>query len=99
MIPIRAHCQRSPGTCVFECMEAATRSATWIGILACALLLLSCICACSGSEAAGNAPPGAPPPAGSTDERFLARPDGTALDRRTGVIWQRCRSALVLDDG
>lgn len=27
------------------------------------------------------------------------RPDGTALDRRTGVIWQRCPLGTVLDDG
>ena len=27
------------------------------------------------------------------------RPDGTALDRRTGLIWQRCPLGTVLDDG
>ena len=27
------------------------------------------------------------------------RPDGTALDRRTGSIWQRCPLGTVLDDG
>lgn len=26
------------------------------------------------------------------------RPDGTALDRRTGAIWQRCPLGTVLDD-
>lgn len=26
------------------------------------------------------------------------RPDGTALDRRTGLIWQRCPLGTVLDD-
>jgi hypothetical protein len=33
------------------------------------------------------------------EERFLVRPDGTALDRRNGVIWQRCPLGTVLDDG
>lgn len=31
-------------------------------------------------------------------ERFLVRPDGTALDRGTGLSWQRCPVGTVLDD-
>ena len=35
----------------------------------------------------------------ASSERFLVRPDGTALDRRTGLSWQRCPLGTVLDDG
>jgi len=31
-------------------------------------------------------------------DRFVARPDGTAFDRRTGVTWQRCPLGTFLDD-
>jgi hypothetical protein len=31
-------------------------------------------------------------------DRFLVHPDGTALDRRTGLSWQRCPLGTVLDD-
>ena len=31
-------------------------------------------------------------------DRFLVRADGTAMDRRTGLVWQRCPLGTVLDD-
>jgi len=65
----------------------------------CAVLLLLAVCACARSEAAGIDRPGIPGSAqASFEERFLVRPDGTALDRRTGLTWQRCPLGTVLED-
>ena len=58
------------------------------------LLLLSSVCACARSEAAGVSSL----PQDPSEEWFLVRPDGTALDRRTGALWQRCPLGTVLDD-
>jgi len=65
----------------------------------CAVLLLPVVCACARSEAAGidRPHPGANAQVPFQD-RFLVRPDGTALDRRTGLSWQRCPLGTVLDD-
>jgi hypothetical protein len=89
-----------PRFVVFACVEAGTPergSRRRMG--SCALLLLSSVCACAPSEAAKIQPPRVSSRlADAPDERFLVRPDGTALDRRTGVIWQRCPLGTVLDD-
>jgi hypothetical protein len=68
-------------------------------ILACALPLLSSVCACARSEAAASEPPRRPSAFEDlAGDRFVARPDGTAFDRRTGVTWQRCPLGTFLDD-
>jgi hypothetical protein len=65
----------------------------------CAVLLLPAVCACARSEAAGIDRPPVPESAqASFEERFLVRPDGTALDRRTGLSWQRCPLGTGLED-
>jgi hypothetical protein len=57
------------------------------------------VCACARSEAAGiERPRIAESVQTSFEERFLVRPDGTALDRRTGLTWQRCPRGTVLED-
>lgn len=61
------------------------------------VLLLPAVCACARSEAASVEQRRASPEA--LEERFLVRADGTALDRRTGLSWQRCPLGTVLDDG
>ena len=71
------------------------------GILeVCAALLLPALCACARSEAASversRAASSAPE---SAEERFVVLPGGTALDRHTGLSWQRCPLGTVLDDG
>jgi hypothetical protein len=66
----------------------------------CAVLLLPAVCACARSEAASVERRRASLDAQETfEERFLVRADGTALDRRTGLSWQRCPLGTVLDDG
>ena len=66
---------------------------------ACAVLLLPAVWGCARSEAAGIERPrsgsSAPLP---FEERFLLRPDGTALDRQTGLSWQRCPLGTTLED-
>jgi hypothetical protein len=66
----------------------------------CAVLLLPAVCACARSEAASvdRARPSLNAQE-AFEERFLVRPNGTALDRRTGLSWQRCPLGTVLDDG
>lgn len=65
----------------------------------CAVLLLPAVWACARSEAAGiervRSAASVPAP---FEERFLVRPDGTALDRQTGLSWQRCPLGTVLED-
>ncbi len=55
--------------------------------------------ACARSEAAGfdRRRIGESAPA-SFEARFLVRRDGTALDRRTGLTWQRCPLGTALED-
>lgn len=66
----------------------------------CAVLLLPAVWACARSEAASVERARAPLHATEAgEERFLVRPDGTALDRRTGLSWQRCPLGTFLDDG
>lgn len=61
--------------------------------------LLSCASGCARSEAAAVENPRPVSSAQeASGERFLVRPDGTALDRRTGRVWQRCPLGTVLDD-
>lgn len=58
------------------------------------------MCACARSEAASVERRRASLDAHEAlEERFLVRPDGTALDQRTGLSWQRCPLGTVLDDG
>lgn len=65
----------------------------------CAVLLLSAVCGCARSEAAGIDRGGSADSAQTPfEERFLVRPDGTALDRRTGLSWQRCPLGTVLQN-
>ncbi len=58
------------------------------------LLILSSVCACARSEAASVSSL----PRDASEEWFQVRADGTALDRRTGALWQRCPLGTVLDD-
>jgi hypothetical protein len=65
----------------------------------CAVVLLPAVCGCARSEAAGIERPRPVPSAQVPfEERFLVRPDGTALDRRTGLSWQRCPLGTALED-
>lgn len=66
----------------------------------CAVLLFPAVWACARSEAASVERPRALLNAQEAfEERFVVRPDGTALDRRTGLSWQRCPLGTALDDG
>ncbi|HEY1333377.1 MAG TPA: DUF1566 domain-containing protein [Myxococcaceae bacterium] len=65
----------------------------------CAVLLLPSVCACTRSEAAGiDDRRTAESAQTSFEERFIVGRDGTALDRQTGLTWQRCPVGTSLDD-
>jgi len=93
-------CPGSPGTSVLLSVERRSpRPGVHLLAEVCAVLLVPAVCGCARSEAAGLERPRAPESAQtSLEERFLVRPDGTALDRRTGLSWQRCPLGTVLED-
>jgi len=93
-------CPGSAGTSVLLSVERRSRHPGLHRLAeACAVLLLPAVCGCARSEAAGiERPRIAEGARASFEDRFLVRPDGTALDRRTGLSWQRCPLGTVLED-